>query len=77
MDMEPLWWHIGEETWDDKGNSCRILRSAHKNFLFALGMQEGPDEYRDKVWWSHLPSLTGVRSRGGLPQSNLTVSLAG
>ena len=56
---QPLPWHIGEETWDDVGNSCRLIRS-HKNFLFALGMQEGPDEYRDKVWWSHPAEPNGI-----------------
>ena len=58
-DMAPLWWHIGEETWDDVGYSCRILK-AHKNFLFALGMQEGPDEFRDKVRWSHPAEPNGI-----------------
>jgi hypothetical protein len=48
----PLPWHIPSESWDDKNNSCRILR-AHRNFLFGLGMQEGADEFRDKVCWSH------------------------
>ena len=55
----PLPWHITEESWDDKGNSCRILR-AHQNFLFALGAQEGPDEYRDKVLWSHPSDPNGI-----------------
>ena len=54
----------------------RLIRS-HKNFLFALGMQEGPDEYRDKVWWSHPAELTASRSRGDLRQSNPTASLDG
>jgi hypothetical protein len=58
-DMAPLPWHVGEETWDDVGNSCRILK-AHKNFLFALGMQEGSEEYRDKVWWSHPAEPNGI-----------------
>ena len=75
MDMEPLWWHEGEETWDDKGNSCRILR-AHKNFLFALGMQEGPDEYRDKVWWSH-PAEPNGRPFSWRPTSEQPDSIAG
>ena len=56
---EKLPWHIGEESWDDKGNSCRILR-AHKNFLFALGMQEGPDQFRDKLCWSHPAEPNGI-----------------
>ena len=76
MDMEPLWWHEGEETWDDKGNSCRILK-AHKNWLFALGMQEGPTSTATRCGGRTLPSLTASRSRGGLHLSNLTASLAG
>ena len=48
----PLPWHVTEETWEQAGMSCRVIAS-HKNFLFALGMQEGQEEYRDKVWWSH------------------------
>ena len=56
---QKLDWHIGDETWDDKGNSCRILR-AHKNFLWGLGMREGNEEYRDKVWWSHPAEPTGI-----------------
>ena len=58
-DLEPLWWHIGEETWESKGYSCRML-CAHKNFLFALGMQEGADLYADKVWWSHPAEPNGI-----------------
>jgi hypothetical protein len=56
---KPLWWHVGEETWEDVNMSCRIL-CAHKNFLFALGMQEGAEEYRDKVWWSHPAEPDGI-----------------
>ena len=55
----PLPWHITEETWEDAGKSCRVLAS-HKNFLFALGMQEGMNEYRDKVWWSHPAEPDGI-----------------
>ena len=62
-EAKPLPWHINDdgsvETWDDKGYSCRIIR-AHKNFLFALGMQEGAEEYRDKVWWSHPAEPNGI-----------------
>ncbi len=56
---KPLWWHVGEESWEDENKSCRIL-CAHKNFLFALGMQEGAEEYRDKVWWSHPAEPDGI-----------------
>ena len=74
--MEPLWWHIGEETWDDVGNSCRRILCSHKNFLFALGMQEGPDEYRDKVWWSH-PAEPNGRPFSWRPTSEQPDSIAG
>ena len=59
VDLKPLWWHINEETWEDVGYSCRYL-CAHKNFLFALGMQEGPDTFADKVWWSHPAEPNGI-----------------
>lgn len=56
-------WHIesssSQETWEDKDYSCRVIAS-HKNFLFALGMKEGNDEYRDKVWWSHPAEPNGI-----------------
>jgi hypothetical protein len=61
---EALPWHIDSdpaksETWDGKSNSCRIIR-AHKNFLFALGMREVGDDFRDKVWWSHPAEPNGI-----------------
>ena len=58
-DAELLPWHVTEETWEDKDYSCRAICS-HKNFLFALGMKEGNDEYRDKVWWSHPAEPNGI-----------------
>ena len=60
---EPLPWHVSgdssEESWDDVAKSCRLLR-AHNNFLFALGMEEGAEEFRDKVWWSHPAEPNGI-----------------
>ena len=58
-DAELLPWHVTEETWKDKDYSCRAICS-HRNFLFALGMKEGNDEYRDKVWWSHPAEPNGI-----------------
>jgi hypothetical protein len=58
-DLQMLPWHIGEETWEDRDCSCRVLR-AHKNFLFALGMKEGTEDYRDKLWWSHPAEPNGI-----------------
>ena len=46
-------------TWKDKDFSCRAICS-HKNFIFALGMKEGTEEYRDKVWWSHPAEPNGI-----------------
>lgn len=73
--VEPLEWHVGAETWKDKGYSCRLIR-AHKNFLFALGMQEGPDAYPDKVWWSH-PAEPNGRPFSWRPTSEQPDSIAG
>ena len=38
--------------WSETGNSFKVLRS-HKNFLFALGLQEGVEELPDSYRWSH------------------------
>ena len=59
-DFEALPWKAGTaETWASKGYSCQALCS-HKNFLMALGMKEGIEEYRDKVWWSHPTEPNGI-----------------
>ena len=58
-EVKPLPWHEGEETWDEKGYSCKLIR-AHKNFLFALGMQEGGEYFPDKVWWSNPAEPNGI-----------------
>jgi hypothetical protein len=57
--IQLLPWHVGSETWQDKDYSCRVICS-HKNFLFALGMKEAGDEYRDKVCWSHPAEPNGI-----------------
>lgn len=38
-------------TWADEGENCKIIRS-HKQYLFALDLQSGLDEYPDGVRWS-------------------------
>ena len=58
-ECEVLPWHVGAESWQDKDYSCRAICS-HKNFLFALGMKEADEEYRDKVWWSHPSEPNGI-----------------
>ena len=40
-----------EESWRDKNFHARAIR-AHKNYLFALGMDEDSTEYPDVVRWS-------------------------
>ena len=58
-DLQLLPWHIGEETWQDVGMSCNILRS-HKNFLFALGMRTPSGQFNDMLHWSHPTEPNGI-----------------
>lgn len=39
-------------SWFDMGYNAELIRS-HKQFLFALKLQEGSDEFPDGVRWSH------------------------
>lgn len=59
-DFELLPWNLATgETWQSMDYSCEVL-CAHKNFLMALGMREGADEFGDKVWWSHPAEPNGI-----------------
>jgi len=49
--LEYLPWD-GVNTWEDVGNSCRILRT-YKQFCIAMDMQEGANEFPDVVRWSN------------------------
>lgn len=57
--LQLLPWHIGEETWQDVGVSCNIMR-AHKNFLFALGMRTPDGQFNDMLHWSHPAEPNGI-----------------
>lgn len=47
------------QSWKDVGWKARVIRS-HKNFLFALGMQEGPTEFPQSYRWSHPADINGL-----------------
>lgn len=66
--LQLLPWHIGinpdtgepfTETWQDVGMSCNIIR-AHKNFLFALGMNTPKGQFNDMLHWSHPAEPNGI-----------------
>lgn len=46
-------------TWDDVNKKAYCIRS-HKNFLFALRLQEGSTEYPDGYRWSHPADINGL-----------------
>lgn len=46
-------------TWEEKGYTFKILRS-HKNFLFALNLQEGSDDLPNSYRWSHPADENGL-----------------
>ena len=46
-------------TWAAKGFSAQVFRS-HRNFLFALNLQEGATEFPDSYRWSHPADINGL-----------------
>jgi len=58
IQLEPLPWD-DSNTWADVSESARIIRS-HKQFLFALDLQSGPDEISDGVRWSAPADIGGI-----------------
>jgi len=46
-------------TWTDKGYSAAIFRS-HRNFLFAMNLTEGGEEFLDSFRWSHPADANGL-----------------
>jgi hypothetical protein len=58
--LEPLPWN-STQTWEDVGETAKIIRS-HKQFLFALGIRSGVEEYNDGVRWSAPADIGGVPS---------------
>lgn len=46
-------------TWDETDKSFQVIRS-HKNFLFALNLQEGLNEIPDGYRWSHPADINGL-----------------
>jgi hypothetical protein len=47
------------QTWNAKGFRCKTIR-AHKNFLFALGMYEGINDYPNNYRWSTAADSNGI-----------------
>jgi hypothetical protein len=47
------------ETWTQKGYRTKVIR-AHKNFLFALGMFEGANDYPNNYRWSTAADNNGI-----------------
>jgi hypothetical protein len=56
--MTLLPWDSGN-TWQDVGESCKIMRS-HKQFLFAMDLLTGGQEITDGVRWSAPADVNGV-----------------
>lgn len=56
--MQPLKFDAAT-TWAAKGYHCKIMRS-HKNFLFAMNLQEGATENHDAYRWSHPADVDGL-----------------
>lgn len=46
-------------TWSTAGKKCKIIRS-HKNFLFALGLNEGGTDMPYAYRWSHPADINGL-----------------
>ena len=56
--LQLLPWDAGN-TWEDVGVKAKVIRS-HKNFLFALNLQEGATEYPNTYRWSHPADINGL-----------------
>ncbi len=56
--MQPLQFDASN-TWAAKGYSAKVIRS-HKNFLFALGLQEGATELPTSYRWSTAADVNGL-----------------
>jgi len=48
-------------TWSAKGFTAKVIRS-HRNFLFALNLEEGGTEFPDSYRWSHPADINGLPS---------------
>lgn len=56
--LQPLNWSPGV-TWQDRGITAKVIRS-HKNFLFALNLQDGADAQADSYRWSTAADINGL-----------------
>lgn len=56
--LQPLQFDAGN-TWDAKGFTAKVFRS-HRNFLFALNLEEGGTEFPDSYRWSHPADINGL-----------------
>lgn len=56
--LQPLPWSPGV-TWQDRGISAKVFRS-HKNFLFAMDIQDGSIEKPSTYRWSTAADINGL-----------------
>ena len=56
--LQPLQFDASN-TWAAKGYRCQVMRS-HKNFLFAMNLQEGAVELPNAYRWSHPADINGL-----------------
>lgn len=47
------------DSWEDRGITAQVIRS-HKNFLFALNIQDGATVYPDTYRWSTAADINGL-----------------
>jgi hypothetical protein len=56
--LEELPWSPGV-TWDEANQNCQIMRS-HKQYLFAMNLFDGANQYPDAVGWSVPADIGGI-----------------
>ena len=56
--LQPLPWDAGT-TWAERGINAKVIRS-HKNFLFALNLQDGATSQPDSYRWSTAADINGL-----------------
>ena len=56
--MQPLDFSVGN-TWDSLNYTCKVIRS-HRNFLFALNLNENGTDFSNSYRWSHPADINGL-----------------